>query len=401
MMYFRHHKQKSNDKRRSNSIKSRRLLKNENLELMLKSSETLLEDYIELEVQFIGRLKCVPNTVDITVKKNLLQQMQVAQTQNALPKVLTIANDSILRLNAFILELLMRDNNEEMIIALPVHNISNVCYTKEADNSHIIAIKTGEPENNDYFEVTLVVVKTKNEAEVICQLFKKCFELLYIERTMSLLDQVIGDDTHSNCSTSVSAVGRQTQKRIPINKKSTVRVKNIDNVKSMILNQSMSLEKEISEPKMEAAAVAVAAKETQSDSKSLNESQALTIEDFIGQLKKELTKGEYENFGMALTEWQKGQLFEKFCMKALLILGKSRIHLIIAMKPFVPKENLEWFKKFVKTNTESEQKNNVYWSSESSLNSNSEAESILSHYFSDVLDKNKEKRTTATTATQM
>lgn len=390
MMYFRQHKHKSNEKRRSNSIKSRRILKNENLDLMLKSSETLLEDYIELEVQFIGRLKCVPNTVDITVKKNLLQQMQVAQTQNALPKVLTIANDSILRLNAFILELLTRDNNEQMIIALPVHNISNVCYTKEAENSHIVAIKSGDTyDNNDYFEVTLVVVKTKNEAEVICQLFKRCFELLYIERTMSLLDQVIGDETHSNCSTSVSAAARQVQKRIPINKKSTVRIKNIDDVKSMIINQSMELEKETNAPKM-------AEKETQSDLKSLDESQAVTIEDFIAQLKKELTKSEYETFGLALTEWQKGQLFEKFCMKALLILGKNRIHLIKAMKPFVPKENLEWFRKFVNTNNESEQKNNVYWSSESSLNSNSDAESILSHYFSEVVDKNKEKKTTAT-----
>jgi len=24
-----------------------------------------------------------------------------------------------------------------MILALPVHNISNICYTKEAENSHI------------------------------------------------------------------------------------------------------------------------------------------------------------------------------------------------------------------------------------------------------------------------
>ncbi len=105
---------------------------------------------------------------------------------------------------------------------------------------------------------------------------------------------------------------------------------------------------------------------------------------------------------MILTEWQKGQLFEKFCMKALGILGKSRIHLIIgkflfllklhfifslnlslqclAMKPFVPTENLEWFKRFVKNNTQSVSvQKNVYWSSESSLNSNgSDTESILS-----------------------
>ena len=51
---------------------------------------------------------------------------------------------------------------KQMIIALPVHNISNVCYTKEAENSHVIAIQSGDSyENNEYSEVSLVVVKTK------------------------------------------------------------------------------------------------------------------------------------------------------------------------------------------------------------------------------------------------
>lgn len=52
-------------------------------------------------------------------------------------------------------------NTKQMIIALPVHNISNICYTKEADNSHIVAIQSGDYENDDFSEVTLVVVKTK------------------------------------------------------------------------------------------------------------------------------------------------------------------------------------------------------------------------------------------------
>ena len=45
----------------------------------------------------------------------LLQQMLEAQNQNTLPKVLTHANDSILRLNAFILELLNRDTEVKTI----------------------------------------------------------------------------------------------------------------------------------------------------------------------------------------------------------------------------------------------------------------------------------------------
>ncbi len=145
MMYFRYQKSKKLDRKskRFNSL-DRRKLNNHNLDLILKSSETLLEDYVELEVQYIGKLKCVPNTVDITVKKNLLKQMLEAQSLNNLPKKLTQENDSILRLNAFILELLTRDKNEQMIIALPIYNISHVFYTKEAENSHIVAIQNGK-----------------------------------------------------------------------------------------------------------------------------------------------------------------------------------------------------------------------------------------------------------------
>jgi hypothetical protein len=111
--------------------------------------------------------------------------------------------------------------------------------------------------------------------------------------------------------------------------------------------------------------------------KTLNDSVHETIEDFIVKIKKELTKSEYESFGLALVEWQKCTLgCDQFCRKALGILGKNRIHLIMAMKPFIPKENLEWFKKFINKNND--ENVNAYWSSESSLNSNSDAESILS-----------------------
>lgn len=47
------------------------------------------------------------------------------------------------------------------------------------------------------------------------------------------------------------------------------------------------------------------------------------------KLKQELNKSEYELFGIALTEWQRGQSFEKFCIKALQIIGKKRIHILI------------------------------------------------------------------------
>ena len=48
------------------------------------------------------------------------------------------------------------------------------------------------------------------------------------------------------------------------------------------------------------------------------------------------------------------------------------------MKPFVPKDDLDWFKKFIKINNQENAPVNAYWSSDSSLESVSEAESQLS-----------------------
>ena len=41
-----------------------------------------------------------------------------------------------------------------------------------------------------------------------------------------------------------------------------------------------------------------------------------------------MNKLEYEKFGQALTEWQRGHSFEKFCSKALQIVGTERIHIL-------------------------------------------------------------------------
>lgn len=51
----------------------------------------------------------------------------------------------------------------------------------------------------------------------------------------------------------------------------------------------------------------------------------------IEKLKKELNKNEYDSFGIALTEWQRGQSFEMFCVKALQIAGKKRIHILLGI----------------------------------------------------------------------
>ncbi|CAF0862985.1 unnamed protein product [Brachionus calyciflorus] len=343
------------------NINQRRQLKNHNLELMLTSSEYLLEDFVELEAQYIGHLAQVSKKFDITNKIILLNLMKDAQSQSILPKILTRANDSIFRINAYILEILNRDT-EKMIHGIPVHNISNICYAKETENSHIIAVQHGDTyQQNEFFNVLLLVVNSKNEAENICQLLKRCFEVLYIERTMSLLDQVVGDETMSHCSSSVSVVARRNR----MNRNHNIKLKNFDDVKSII-----SLKINNSTDKKDL-------KKEHTRSESLNDSAYETIEDFINQLRRELNKKEYEAFGLALAQWQKGEQFDKFCMKALEIVGYNRIHIFIGLKPFVPKDNLEWFKNFLKVNYDEQLYSAESFNSDSSFDSDSIPETLV------------------------
>ena len=51
MLHFRYQKSKSSKEQNKKQPNAKRKLRNQNLDQMLKSSETLLEDYIEFEVQ--------------------------------------------------------------------------------------------------------------------------------------------------------------------------------------------------------------------------------------------------------------------------------------------------------------------------------------------------------------
>ena len=64
------------------------------------------------------------------------------------------------------------------------------------------------------FAYNFLINYFQEEAETICKLLQKCFEQLLIEKTMSLLDQVIGDETASNCSTSISVAIRNKKNGI-------------------------------------------------------------------------------------------------------------------------------------------------------------------------------------------
>ena len=63
------------------NIQKRRNLRNENLELILKSGKALLEDFVELDVKFVGYLQQISFFYDIKIKKNLFKLIEDEQVK--------------------------------------------------------------------------------------------------------------------------------------------------------------------------------------------------------------------------------------------------------------------------------------------------------------------------------
>lgn len=319
------------------NIEKRRKLRNEKLEFTLESGEGLLEDFVELEAKFVGNVQQISLFYDIKIKKNLFKLIEDEQNKLKLATDLDSSNDAIVRVNAYIVELLWRDS-EEMIAAFPLHNIANVCYAQKTKNSNVIAIQYCNAfESNEYYNVYLLHLNSRSEAESMCSLFKQCFRLLHVERTMSLLDQVLREETISNYSSSnhvyePNEYSSNFEMTPNFQRKQIAGNNTDDDTKSLGCS---TIHDQIQQPEVIKPTVKVKMDAHQ------------TIASFINKLQKELNKIEFENFAKALTDWQKGEPFEKFCQEALKICGSERKYLIKDMRPFVPNKNLEWYENFV------------------------------------------------------
>ncbi|KAM9120540.1 cerebral cavernous malformations 2 protein-like isoform 2-T2 [Pangshura tecta] len=102
--------------------------------------QTLLHDYVEKEVKFLGHLTWVTSSLNPSSRDELLQLLDTARLKE-LPLQTTPEQDSILSLSARCLLLTWRDN-EELILRIPTHEIAAASYLRD-DALHLLVLKTG------------------------------------------------------------------------------------------------------------------------------------------------------------------------------------------------------------------------------------------------------------------
>ncbi|XP_062622315.1 cerebral cavernous malformations protein 2 homolog isoform X1 [Saccostrea cucullata] len=105
-----------------------------------------------------------------------------------IPLLVSADRNAVLSLCRYNIKLMYRDHGtENLIIRIPIHEIAAVCYVND-DGVHILAIKYGNPER-----CSLLVLYCDNpaRAERVCSDVAQCFQLIYTDAVVKLLEDAI------------------------------------------------------------------------------------------------------------------------------------------------------------------------------------------------------------------
>ncbi|GFR89790.1 cerebral cavernous malformations 2 protein [Elysia marginata] len=206
----------------------------------------------------------------------------------------------------------------ELLLRIPMHEIAAICYIKD-DQQHILAIKFGSIES---CKLALLYCENKLLAEQICALVGQCFNLVYTEATVYLIERQLSPAERPG-STSSGTVSTLVQNRPPdLSSYYSASVANYPRVPS--------------------------------DSESLRNSDSGAgkelLEDYMTKLTSKLSPEELRRFLLHLDDWKKENHFPEFCDDVLAMLGQERKQLLSELLPFIPAENFQYFEDFLRRN---------------------------------------------------
>lgn len=211
--------EKSRDKKAQEKAAERRPLHTVLLALPERvEPDTLLSDYIEKEVKYLGQLTSVPGYLNPSSRTEILHFIDNAKRAHQLPGHLNQEHDAVISLSAYNVKLAWRDG-EDTILRIPIHDIAAVSYVRD-DALHLVVLKTAQdpgisPSQSLCAEgsrglttvslaesgvgpveaccLVILAVESKVAAEELCLLLGQVFQIVYTESTIDFLDRAIFD----------------------------------------------------------------------------------------------------------------------------------------------------------------------------------------------------------------
>eukprot|EP00117_Sycon_ciliatum_P031999 scpid84026/ scgid24916/ Malcavernin; Cerebral cavernous malformations 2 protein len=155
------------------------------------TDKELVEKSVIRHCQYLGDISQVPMTFNINSRSRLLNLIDNSRRQGRLPWTPHNKHNVCLALCAKDLRLLDH-RGQAVIVRLPLHTIAAVSYFHD-DLQHLVTIHTGAEGDRGKGLLHILHFSTQEAAEEVCMIISKCFNLLYTEATMAMLDQSIVD----------------------------------------------------------------------------------------------------------------------------------------------------------------------------------------------------------------
>ncbi|XP_060076835.1 cerebral cavernous malformations protein 2 homolog isoform X2 [Ylistrum balloti] len=284
------------------------------------SADFTQNDYKEFIVRFAGVIHGVPMEVDVTNRTEVLRIIDSGKKQGRIPLQSKFELEVILSVSKSNIKLLKSVDNE-VLLRIPIHEIAAICYIQD-DRVHILSIKHGNPDNCD---LAVMYCANQGQAQGICALVEKCFQMVYIEFTIQLLERAIdGKSVNSAESTITSSITERPS--YMSNSQDPIYVPNGKDPMPKVRTKSES-------------------------GKSDTSSRTKLVNVYMEELPNQFNLEELTTFAgllKTLNDSSSHMPFPDFCERVFKLYGPQRKNLLGGLCPFIPEKDYRYFADFLK-----------------------------------------------------
>ncbi|KAI5235642.1 cerebral cavernous malformations 2 protein isoform X1 [Manis pentadactyla] len=370
--------EKSRDKKAQEKAAERRPLHTVLLALPERvEPDTLLSDYIEKEVKYLGQLTSVPGYLNPSSRTEILHFIDNAKRAHQLPGHLNQEHDAVISLSAYNVKLAWRDG-EDTILRIPIHDIAAVSYVRD-DALHLVVLKTAQdpgisPSQSLCAEgsrglttvslaesgvgpveaccLVILAVESKHRraawkvhlyppwqvaAEELCLLLGQVFQIVYTESTIDFLDRAIFDGA-STPTHHLSFHSDDSSTKVDLKEP----------------YESEAIPFSFRECSLAGGVLPLSCAPTAPHAKTVSESElsataAELLQDYMLTLRTKLSSQEIQQFAALLHEYRDGASVHEFCINLRQLYGDSRKFLLLGLRPFIPEKDSQHFENFLET----------------------------------------------------
>ncbi|XP_046356957.1 cerebral cavernous malformations protein 2 homolog isoform X3 [Haliotis rufescens] len=298
----------------------------------------LIEENVEKVVKYAGMIDGVVADIDITNRTDVLRVIDKGKKQGFIPPKVGYEHEAIFSLSVNNIKISRYNQSEDLLLRIPMHEIAAVCYIKD-DGQHILALKHGTLEE---CSLSVLYCDTKQAAEELCALIGQCFQLVYTEATMQLLDSRIPGTT-----TSVSHSGSTGE---TISESTTVFPFGHGGRPSFLTSSNLDLPtRQDSIPRRSPRGQERVPSENSTRGSDVSIPTDL-VKDYMFKLHQKLNPDELRHFAELLRDWHNDLPIGEFCEQVLKLYGQDRKHLLAEMSPFIPSADYGQFVEFLRKN---------------------------------------------------